>query len=524
MRKLTAADLGIAGSGKIYHNLSVPKLIELSLNRKEGTLSETGALLVETDKYTGRSPHDKFIVDTEAVHDSIDWGDINVPIDPAHYVLIREKMLAYLQGMELFVFDGYAGNDNKYSQKFRIINELASQNLFVHQLLVCRDESEEEFVPDYTIIVAPDFKCIPEVDGVNSEAAIIINYEAHEVLIAGSRYSGEIKKSVFSVMNYILPQQGVLPMHCSANIGEDGKSALFFGLSGTGKTTLSTAPGRRLIGDDEHGWSSDGIFNIEGGCYAKCIHLKRESEPDIYNAIGFGAVLENVVADEDGKPDYDDASITENSRAAYPIENIPNAVVAGKGELPDTVIFLTADAFGVLPPIAKLNNEAAMYHFMSGYTGKLAGTECGINEPTVTFSALFGAPFFPMKPSLYASMLGEKIKAGGVNVFLVNTGWCGGMAGDVPRIKLEYTRKMIEAAINGDLDYVEYETDPIFNLPVPKVCRGVPEEMLKPESMWKDKDDYMKAAKTLAGKFVENFLAKYPDAQKSIADAGPKII
>ncbi|MBC8532480.1 phosphoenolpyruvate carboxykinase (ATP) [Yeguia hominis] len=523
MKTLTALELGIAGDGTVYRNLAVPSLVEEALFRGEGRLSDTGALVVETGKYTGRSPDDKFIVDTPAVHDEIAWGKINVPIEESKFSAIKAKMLAYLQNRDLFVFDGFAGADPKYRQRFRIVNELASQNLFIHELLIRPTKEElEDYEPDYTVIAAPGFKCIPGVDGVHSEAAIIINYETHEVLIAGSGYSGEIKKSVFSVMNYVLPKKGLLSMHCSANIGDDGDSAVFFGLSGTGKTTLSADPARKLIGDDEHGWSDDGIFNIEGGCYAKCIGLEREHEPEIYDAIKFGTLLENVIVDDDGKPDYADGSLTENTRAGYPIDYIPNAAIPGVGGQPKTIIFLTADAFGVLPPIAKLDNDMAMYHFVSGYTSKLAGTERGITEPVTTFSTLFGAPFFPLNPSVYATMLGEKLKKTGANVFLVNTGWCGGAAGTVPRMKLKYTRAMVSAALAGELNDVEYELDPIFNVNIPKSCPNVPAEILNPRNVWKDQAAYEQSAKNLAAKFAENFAKKYPDMPKNIVEAGPK--
>lgn len=523
MKTFTPVDFGIAGNGTVYRNASVPFLVEKALERKEGVLSDTGALVVETGKYTGRSPDDKFIVDTPAVHDSIAWGKINVPISEERFEAIKGKMLAYLQGKELFVFDGFAGADPKYTQKFRVINELASQNLFIHQLLIRPGEEQlENYEPDYTIIAAPGFKCIPVVDGVHSEAAIIINYETHEVLIAGSQYSGEIKKSVFSVMNYVLPQMGVLPMHCSANIGDNGDSAVFFGLSGTGKTTLSADPARKLIGDDEHGWSEDGVFNVEGGCYAKCIGLKRENEPEIFDAVRFGALLENVILDDNRTPDYDDGSLTENTRAGYPIDYIPNAAIPGVGGQPKTIIFLTADAFGVLPPIAKLDKDMAMYHFVSGYTSKLAGTERGITEPQTTFSTLFGAPFFPMNASVYATMLGKKLEETGANVFLVNTGWCGGAAGTVPRMKLKYTRAMVSAALSGQLNDVEYTLDPIFNVYIPKSCPNVPAEILDPRDVWTDLAAYTESAQKLAKKFAENFATKYPDMPENIAKAGPR--
>ena len=431
-------------------------------------------------------------------------------------------MLAYLQNKEIFVFDGFAGADPKYTQKFRIVNELASQNMFIHQLLIRPTEEQlDDFTPDFEIIAAPGFKCVPEVDGTNSEALIAIDYEAHLVLIAGSQYSGEIKKSVFSVMNYVLPKKGILSMHCSANIGDNGDSAVFFGLSGTGKTTLSADPARKLIGDDEHGWSDDGVFNIEGGCYAKCINLSKEHEPEIYGAIKFGTLLENVIVDDNGVPNYDDGSLTENTRAGYPIDYIPNAAIPGVGGKPSTIIFLTADAFGVIPPISKLDNDMAMYHFVSGYTSKLAGTERGITEPQTTFSTLFGAPFFPLDPSVYATMLGDKLKETGAKVFLVNTGWCGGKAGDVPRMKLKYTRAMVSAALSGELDNVEYTLDPIFNVNIPKTCPNVPDEVLDPRNVWTDKAAYEASAKTLAAKFQENF-KKYSHMPENIVNAGPK--
>lgn len=523
MKELLLSDLGIAGDGTLYRNLPPSALVQKAIERGEGELSDTGALAVKTGKYTGRSPKDKFIVDTETVHDKIAWGKTNVPIDEKYFEGIRAKLLAYLQGKEVFVFDGFAGADRRYAQKFRVINELAFQNLFIHQLLIPPgDEQLEEFSPDFTIYAAPGFQCIPSVDGVHSEAAIMINYKSREVLIAGSCYCGEIKKSVFSVMNYVLPQMGVLPMHCSANVGEAGDSAVFFGLSGTGKTTLSADPGRKLVGDDEHAWSDDGVFNIEGGCYAKCINLKKEHEPEIYQAIRFGAVLENVVMRDDGRPDYADASITENTRAGYPIGYIPNALIPGIAGAPKTVIFLTADAFGVIPPIAKLDNDMAMYHFVSGYTSKLAGTERGVKQPEATFSTLFGEPFFPMSAAVYTAMLGEKLKRAGANVFLVNTGWCGGAAGEVPRIPLKYTRAMVAAAISGKLNDVDYALDPIFHVYIPKSCPDVPKEILDPRNVWKDKGKYEAAAKELAEKFQKNFAEKYQDMPERVVRAGPR--
>ena len=472
--------LGIIAPKAVYKNLTPAQLVEHALRRGEGTLSETGALVVTTGKYTGRSPDDRFVVDAPNIHNDIDWGKVNVPISEEKYEAIYNRMTAYLQGRELFVFEGFAGADEQYHLPVRVVNELASQNLFIHQLLVRPTEEQlKDFVPGFTIIAAPGFKCSPEVDGVHSEAAIIVNFNKRTVIIAGSQYAGEIKKSVFSVMNYLLPKQGVFTMHCSANVGAEGDSALFFGLSGTGKTTLSADPNRSLIGDDEHGWSESGIFNIEGGCYAKCINLSQENEPQIWNAIKFGSLVENVVMDpETRKLDYADNSLTENTRVGYPVDYIPNCLIPGVAGHPKTVIFLTADAFGVLPPISKLNADQAMYHFVSGYTSKLAGTERGIVEPQTTFSTCFGAPFLPLHPSVYANMLGERIEKHNTNVYLVNTGWAGGKYGVGSRMKLKYTRAMVTAALNGDLEKGEFVLDPIFNVMVPTTCPNVPDEFL----------------------------------------------
>ncbi len=515
--------LGIIAPKAVYRNLSVPALVEKALQANEGTLSETGALVVNTGKYTGRSPDDKFVVDYPSIHDEIAWGKVNVPMDPETFDKIYNKMTAYLQGRDIYIFDGFAGADPKYTQRFRIINELASQNLFIHQLLI-RPEKEqlENFEPDFTIIAAPGFKCIPEIDGTNSEAAIIVSFEKKMVIIAGSQYSGEIKKSVFSVMNYLLPKNGVFPMHCSANIGADGDTALFFGLSGTGKTTLSADPERMLIGDDEHGWSDNGVFNFEGGCYAKCINLSKENEPQIWNAIKFGALVENVVMDPETRVfDFNDGSLTENTRVGYPVEFIPNAAIPGVGGQPKTVVFLTADAFGVLPPIAKLDKDMAMFHFVSGYTSKLAGTERGITEPQATFSTCFGAPFLPLDPSVYAEMLGEKVAQSNANVYLINTGWSGGSYGVGKRMSLKYTRAMVTAALTGALDNVKFELDPIFNVYVPTECPNVPAEILNPKNTWADKAEYDKTAKMLAARFTENF-KKYTHMPENIVKAGPK--
>jgi len=511
--------LGIVNTTAVYRNLKPSQLTEHALRRGEGTLSNTGALVVKTGKYTGRSANDKFIVDTPAVHDEIAWGSVNRPITKERFDAIYNKAVAYLQNREVFIFDGFAGGDTRYRQSFRIINELASQNLFIHQLLI-RPTAEqlEDFAPDYTIIAAPGFKCVPEIDGTRSEAAILVNYEEKIVLICGTQYAGEIKKSVFSVMNYVMPKMGVFPMHCSANIGKDGVSAVFFGLSGTGKTTLSADPERQLIGDDEHGWTDDSVFNFEGGCYAKCINLSAEKEPDIYNAIKFGALVENVVMDPETREfDFDDASLAENSRVGYPIHYINNAKLDGVGGTPKTVIFLTADAFGVLPPISKLDKNQAMYYFVSGFTSKLAGTEIGVTSPVPTFSTCFGEPFLPLDPSAYAAMLAEKVEKTGANVYLVNTGWNG----TGKRISLKYTRAMVSAALKGELENGEFDIDPYFGVSVPKAVEGVPSELLMPEKTWENKEEYHAKAKDLVNRFVENF-KKYDKMPAEVVAAGPK--
>ncbi|MCG1011610.1 phosphoenolpyruvate carboxykinase (ATP) [Tepidanaerobacter sp. GT38] len=520
MEKL--ASIGLYNTKNVYKNLSVPRLVEEALRRGEGFLTESGALNVFTGKYTGRSPHDKFIVDEPSIHDKIWWGN-NKPIQRENFENILKRLLAYLQNRDIFVFDGFAGADPKYRLPIRVINEYAYQNLFCRQLFIVPSEEElKNHEPGFTVICAPGFKADPETDKVNSEAFIIISFERKLIIIGGTQYAGEMKKSVFSVLNYLMPEAGVLSMHCSANVGEDGSTALFFGLSGTGKTTLSADPHRFLIGDDEHGWSDDGIFNFEGGCYAKCINLTREKEPQIYDAIKFGTVLENVIVDEDTRiPDYSSDKVTENTRAAYPVEYIPGAVIPGVGGHPKTVVFLTADAFGVLPPIAKLSREQAMYYFISGYTSKLAGTERGITEPQATFSSCFGAPFLPLSPMVYAKLLGEKIEKHDANVFLVNTGWTGGPYGVGKRMDLGYTRAMIRAALEGILDSVEYEKDPIFGLMIPKSCPDVPSDILNPKNTWSDKEAYDKAAINLAESFAKN-IAKFSGIAPEVLAAGPR--
>ncbi len=515
MKKIDLEKYGIINAKEVYRNLPVARLTEKAVQREEGMLAENGALCVYTGKYTGRSPDDRFIVDEPGTRGDIDWGKVNMPVSPEVFEGVYKRMGAYLQNREIFVFDGFAGADKQYRIGIRVINELASENLFIHQLLIRPSEAElENFAEDYTIIAAPGFKCIPEEDGTNSEAAILVSLERKMVLIAGSQYAGEIKKSVFALMNYLLPAKGVFPMHCSANIGKEGDTALFFGLSGTGKTTLSADPNRMLIGDDEHGWSENGIFNI---------NLSYENEPQIWDAIRFGALVENVVIDPVNRTlDFDDGSITENTRVGYPVQFIPNCVEEGVGGQPKTVIFLTADAFGVMPPVAKLSREAAMYHFVSGYTARLAGTERGVTEPQATFSTCFGAPFMPRPASVYADLLGKYVDKYGANVYLINTGWSGGPAGEGgSRMSIKHTRAMVTAALNGELEKTEFELDANFNVLVPRSCPDVPVEVLSPRNTWEDKEAYDAQAKKLAELFQKNF-QKYENMPQEIIDAGPK--
>jgi len=523
-QKINLDKAGLYNTGGVNYNLSVPRLVEKALCRGEGTLNSSGALSVKTGTYTGRSPKDKFIVESPQVAEDIWWGQVNKPLSPEKFERLHKRMCAYLQGRELFVFDGFVGSETNYRYPIRFINELAWQNMFARQLFL-RPQKEElaTFEPYFTVICAPNFKADPAIDGTRSEAFIIIDFEKRMVLIGGTHYAGEIKKSIFSVMNYILPQQGVLSMHCSANVGKEKDVALFFGLSGTGKTSLSADPDRFLIGDDEHGWSDQGIFNLEGGCYAKCIDLSREREPQIWDAIKFGAVVENVVDHpETGLADFGDKSITENTRAGYPVDFIPDAVVPGVASHPNVIIFLTADAFGVLPPVAQLSSDQAMYHFLSGYTSKLAGTERGITTPVATFSTCFGAPFLPLSPTVYARLLKEKIEKQGVDVYLVNTGWIGGAYGVGERIDIVYTRRIVRAAITGKLKDSSFKKDPVFNVMVPRECPGVPAEILWPEATWEDKRVFQQQANSLAERFAENF-TYFSDAPDEVAAAGPAL-
>ncbi|WP_019414921.1 phosphoenolpyruvate carboxykinase (ATP) [Paenisporosarcina sp. TG20] len=508
----------------VHIQLSVPQLVEKAVSRGEAVLTSTGALKAETGKYTGRSPKDKYVVEEAISKDKINWGAVNQPISHEVFSSLYSKVLDYLNTKEeLFVFKGFAGADKESRLSFQVINEYAWHNLFSHQLFI-RPTAEElaSHESEFTIVSAPTFKANPAVDGTASETFIIISMEERIILIGGTEYAGEIKKSIFSIMNYLLPEKGILSMHCSSNVSENGDVALFFGLSGTGKTTLSADPNRKLIGDDEHGWSDNGVFNIEGGCYAKAINLTRENEPQIFDAIQFGSVLENVVVDpKTGLADYNDISLTENTRAAYPLQAIDNIVKTSVGGHPNTIIFLTADAFGILPPISKLTKEQAMYHFLSGFTSKLAGTERGITSPQVTFSACFGSPFLPLPATVYAEMLGKKIDEHSPQVFLVNTGWTGGEYGVGSRMKLSYTRAMVRAALEGKLDNVETDRGSVFGLAIPKQVPGVPDSVLNPRDAWPDVEAYDIKAKELASQFRENFKKFGSVAQDIVSKGGP---
>lgn len=521
---LQLEEIGIR-TDKAHRNLSVHSLVEMAVSRNEGTISSTGALSVLTGKFTGRSPDDRYIVDDDFTHDTVHWGIVNHPFSEENFEKIFQKIKMDMAGKEIFIFDGFVGADPKARMSLRIINDHAWQNLFAQQLFIRPTAAElESFKPEFTLIAVNDFKANPKTDGTRTETFVTINLKRKIVLIGDTSYAGEIKKAIFSSMNYYLPDRGIFPMHCSANMGKDGDVALFFGLSGTGKTTISADPERMLIGDDEHGWSEEGIFNFEGGCYAKCINLNKEHEPQIWNAIKFGAVMENVVLDKETKvPDFSDDSLTENTRVAYPLDYIPGAVIPSVGPHPKVIIFLTADAFGVMPPIARLTKEGAMYHFMSGYTSKLAGTERGIKKPKETFSKCFAAPFMPRPAALYAEMLGEKIEKHGTRVYLINTGWSGGPYGVGERIKIQYTRAMVRAAINGTIEKSQFAHDEIFNLDIPTSIPDVPSELLNPRNTWQEKHAYDIAAKRLATLFVENF-SRFENIPREIRDAGPRIV
>jgi phosphoenolpyruvate carboxykinase (ATP) len=518
--------LGIVRSGRVHWNLGTAALYEEALHRGEGSLAADGPLVCKTGQHTGRSPNDKFVVKEPASEKHVHWGAVNRPVDEAKFDALHRDMMAHLQDKELYVLDAWAGTDPAYRLPIRIVNEFAWHNLFARNMFLPEDDPQKRAShrPEFTVIDAPTFKADPARHGTRTEVFIFVHFGRKLVLIGGTHYAGEIKKSIFTILNFTLPLQGVLSMHCSANIGAAGDTALFFGLSGTGKTTLSSDPDRRLIGDDEHGWSDTGVFNFEGGCYAKVIKLSPEAEPQIYSTTRrFGTILENVVIDPDTRVlDLDDASMTENTRGSYPIDFIDNAEMSGRGGHPTNVIMLTADAYGVLPPIARLSSDAAMYHFLSGYTARVAGTEKGVTEPKATFSTCFGAPFLPLNPNVYATMLGEKIAKHGARVWLVNTGWTGGPYGVGKRMKIAYTRAMITAALTGQLDNVAYKRHAVFNLEMPTACPGVPESVLDPRSTWPDAAQYDEQAKKLAKMFVDNFVSFEKDVAASVKDAGPK--
>ncbi|HEY2012451.1 MAG TPA: phosphoenolpyruvate carboxykinase (ATP) [Bryobacteraceae bacterium] len=513
---------GIRNINIAYWNLGTPQLLEHAVQRREGSFAGDGSFVVHTGQFTGRSPKDKFVVRDEITDSTIQWGAVNQPMSEAHFDRLYARMLTFWQGHDVYVQDCFVGADPGYTLPLRVVSQLAWHNLFARQLFIRPDPAEIDHKPEFTILFAPDFQANPAEEGTNSETCIVLNFKRRVVLICGTSYAGEMKKSAFTIMNYLLPARGVFPMHCSANVGDAGDVALFFGLSGTGKTTLSADPQRRLIGDDEHGWSDSGVFNFEGGCYAKCIRLSRENEPQIWNAIRFGTVLENVAMDsETRRLDFNSAEVTENTRAAYPLEFIDNALIPSMAGHPDNIIFLTADAFGVLPPISKLTPEQAMYHFLSGYTAKVAGTERGLgNEPQATFSACFGAPFLPRTPATYASLLGEKLRRHQSQVWLVNTGWVGGPFGVGTRMKLPYTRAMLNAALSGALRNVPVEIHPIFKVAVPKSCPDVPPTFLDARGMWADKTAYDKAARDLSSRFNKNF-EKFADVKNEIVGAAP---
>jgi phosphoenolpyruvate carboxykinase (ATP) len=519
--------LGFHNLNAVYWQLHTPQLYEQSVRRQEGFVAHLGPLVVRTGDHTGRSPRDRFIVDEPSTRDNIWWGDVNRPFSIEQFDELHQKVLAYFQGKNAFVQNAYAGADSNYRIAVRVITETAWHNLFARNMFIrATDEELEGFEPDFTLIHAPNFHAMPQYDGTNSAAFVLINFAERLVLIGGTSYAGEIKKSIFSVLNYRLPFQNVLPMHCSANEGDDSDVALFFGLSGTGKTTLSSDTSRSLIGDDEHGWSEEGVFNFEGGCYAKVIALSPTGEPEIYQTTRrFGTILENVAMSMNSRRlNLDDASLTQNTRASYPITHIPNATRRGVGGQPKNVIFLTADAFGVMPPVSKLTPEQAMYHFMSGYTAKVAGTEKGVgNQPQATFSTGFGAPFLPLHPHVYAEMLGKRIEEHGVDVWLINTGWIGGPHGVGERIQLKYTRAMVRAALDGTLHDTEMREDPVFGLHVPLQVPGVPDEVLRPRDTWADPEAYDKAAADLAKRFVKNFEQYAPEVSEEILAAAPKV-
>lgn len=522
---------GLAFSGikrclEAHWNLTPPELVEQAILNSEGQLTSSGALMCDTGKFTGRSPKDRFIVEDSKTKDTIWWGDINIPISEGHFNSLHKRMLEHLENKKIYIRDAYAGADKTHRLNLRVVNTLAWHNLFCYNMFLRPERYKlETFEPDFTIICCPDFKADPTSDGTRQSNFAIINLTRRIILIGGTAYAGEMKKGIFSVLNYILPQEkGVLSMHCSANIGmKKQDTAIFFGLSGTGKTTLSADPNRQLIGDDEHGWTQANVFNFEGGCYAKVIDLTRQKEPEIFDAIRFGAIVENTrFHDQTHTVDYKNVSITENTRAAYPLDHIANAVSPSVGGIPKNIFFLTCDAYGVLPPISKMTKGQAMYHFISGYTAKVAGTEAGVTEPQTVFSACFGAPFLPLHPTKYAEMLGKKMEEHNVAVWLINTGWTGGPYGIGSRVKLKYTRAMITAALNGSLENVGFRQHSIFGVSIPMTCPEIPSALLSPRETWKNDVGYYQKANDLAKQFVGNF-KKYKDfANEEIMSGEPR--
>jgi phosphoenolpyruvate carboxykinase (ATP) len=520
----SVATLGLGNVAAAYWNMTPAELVEEAIVRGEGRLVDSGALAADTGEFTGRSPKDRFIVKDAITENTVWWGDVNIPFDSQKFDLLYHRVCAYLAGKEIFVRDAYACADPKYRTNIRVVTEQAYHNIFANNLFL-RPTKEDvlNFSPEWTIVNAPGFKADPAIDGTRQHNFAILNFTKKIILIGGTGYTGEIKKGIFGVLNFVLPHdKDVLSMHCSANIGKDGDTAIFFGLSGTGKTTLSADPNRGLIGDDEHGWATDTVFNLEGGCYAKCVDLTKEKEPEIWEAIKFGALLENIVCyDETSTVDFSNISKTENTRVAYPIHHIANAVEPSIASNPKNIFFLTCDAYGVLPPISKLDAGQAMYHFISGYTAKVAGTEAGVTEPQTTFSACFGKVFLPLHPAKYAEMLGKKMKENQVNVWLVNTGWTGGAYGTGSRMKLSYTRAMITAALNGALADVGFEQHPVFGLQMPTTCPNVPSEILNPRNTWGSAADYDQKANELAQKFIKNFEQYAEGVSPEILAAAP---
>jgi phosphoenolpyruvate carboxykinase (ATP) len=526
-REESLRDLGLDNLGHVYWDLPTSALYEEAIRRYEAALSHLGPLVVRTGQYTGRLPQDKFLVREPSSENNICWGKVNRPLDAAKFDALKYRLCAYLQGKDIFIQNCYAGADEQYRIPIRIISERASAALFARTMFIRELDLKmlAQHVPEFTVLHAPNFHADPGIDGTHSEAFVLLHFGKKLILIGGTAYAGEIKKSIFTVMNYLLPQKGVMAMHCSANYGSDENDvAIFFGLSGTGKTTLSADPDRTLIGDDEHGWSDTGAFNFEGGCYAKVIKLSPAGEPEIYETTRrFGTILENVTMDMHTRHiDLDDASLTENTRAAYPITHIPNMTRTGKAGHPKHIIMLTCDAFGVLPPLARLTSAQAMYHFLAGYTAKVAGTEAGIKEPQATFSPCFGAPFMALPPTVYAKLLGDKLAKHNVDAWLINTGWSGGSYGQGQRIKLGFTRAMVKAVLSGALKDVATQLDPIFGVAVPLSCPGVPDEIMNPRDTWKDKAAYDRKARELAVMFENNFAENAGDASAEIKKAGPK--